>query len=305
LVLAGNRAYVADSSGGLRVVDISDPDTPAPVGNCPTRGDASAVAVAGDRAYVADRDGGLTVIDITDPASPVVAGNEETPGVANAVDVSGDFAYVADGADGLRVLEVHQRRYNAAHNVGRSLPLADTRDAVLRARLVATQSDSVTWSLSADGGEHWTPVAPDSTWHDLWAHPGSELVWRAELTYTGGIIVPTVTSLIVEWETATTGTDEAALPTRFALHQNTPNPFNPATRIRYDVPASGGRVLIAIYDVSGRLVRALVDRAVDPGERSVVWDGTDDQGARVASGVYFCRLSTPQHDETVRIALLK
>jgi hypothetical protein len=139
----------------------------------------------------------------------------------------------------------------------------------------------------------------------MWAYPGNEFVWRAELVYTGGLASPTCSSLTVEWETATTGVEDADLPTRFALHQNIPNPFNPVTRIRYDVPASGGTVSLAIYDVSGRLVRSLIDRAVEPGVRSVVWDGRNDGGASVASGVYYCRLTAPGYNETIKAVLLK
>ena len=103
-----------------------------------------------------------------------------------------------------------------------------------------------------------------------------------------------------------TGIDtEPALPERFALYQNTPNPFNPATTIRYDVPTGGGRVRIDIYDVSGRLVRTLVDGAESPGEKSVVWDGTDDRGIAVSTGVSFYRLVAPGVTETRTLALMK
>jgi hypothetical protein len=98
---------------------------------------------------------------------------------------------------------------------------------------------------------------------------------------------------------------EPTVPERFALYQNTPNPFNPTTTIRYDVPAGGGRVRIDIYDVNGRLVRALVDREETPGERSIVWNGMDERGASVATGIYFYRLVTPGFSETRKMALMK
>jgi hypothetical protein len=296
---------VADGDGGLRVIDIREPDAPSMAGGCKTLGDASGVAVAGDQVYVADLAGGLTVVDVLDPEYPVVVGNVGTDGSAAGVAVEGGVAYVADGTAGLGAFEICQRTYDASRSIAQSLPLADTRDAVLRARLAAAETDSIAWSLSADGGSHWTPVAPDSTWHEMWTHPGNELLWRAELVYKGGTIAPTVTSLIVEWETATTGVEEQELPARFALHQNMPNPFNPVTRIRYDVPASGGRVRIAVYDVSGRLVRTLVNGAAAPGTRGAVWDGRDEGGTPVASGVYFCRMTAPGRTDIVRIVLLK
>ncbi len=56
-----------------------------------------------------------------------------------------------------------------------------------------------------------------------------------------------------------TGVGEPVIPQAFALYQNVPNPFNPETTIRYDVPAGGGKVTLRVFDVSGRLVRTLVD----------------------------------------------
>lgn len=91
----------------------------------------------------------------------------------------------------------------------------------------------------------------------------------------------------------------------FALAQNTPNPFNPTTTIRYRVPADAERATLRIYDVAGRLVTTLVDGPVEPGERAAVWDGTDDGGERVASGVYLYRLEAGGREAAGRMVLLK
>lgn len=80
-----------------------------------------------------------------------------------------------------------------------------------------------------------------------------------------------------------------ALPDQ--LFQNAPNPFNPETTIRYST-SEGGRTAIRIYAVSGQLVRTLVDRQDGAGMHAVRWDGRDDSGNKLASGVYFYRLQT-------------
>jgi hypothetical protein len=77
---------------------------------------------------------------------------------------------------------------------------------------------------------------------------------------------------------------------RFALRQNVPNPFNPSTKISYELPVRAA-VVLSVYDVDGRLVRTLVDTAQGPGTFSVPWDGRNDDGGWVASGVYFYRLT--------------
>ena len=95
------------------------------------------------------------------------------------------------------------------------------------------------------------------------------------------------------------------LPQRTWLHQNVPNPFNPTTDIEYDLE-QGARVRLAIYDVRGRLVRMLVDRALLPaGRHHAVWDGRNAHGARVASGVYLYVLRTPDYSQTRHLVLLK
>jgi hypothetical protein len=95
------------------------------------------------------------------------------------------------------------------------------------------------------------------------------------------------------------------MPRSFALYQNTPNPFNPATVIPYDVPEGGGNVTLMIYDVSGKLIRTLVNGAQSPGERKATWNGLDENGQRVASGVYFYRLNAPGYKMTRKMVFLK
>jgi flagellar hook assembly protein FlgD len=74
------------------------------------------------------------------------------------------------------------------------------------------------------------------------------------------------------------------------LSHNYPNPFNPATAIQYRVPSPGSRVRLSVYDLSGRLIRELVDGEKSGGEYVAVWRGLDDAGRQVGSGVYFYRL---------------
>jgi hypothetical protein len=102
-----------------------------------------------------------------------------------------------------------------------------------------------------------------------------------------------------------TSTPSETLPDRWALHGNVPNPFNPVTQIRFSVPAAGGEMSLLIYDVRGRLITPLVHGRAAPGERSVTWDGRDEEGQTVASGVYFYRLTTDKRSFTKKMILLK
>jgi WD40 repeat protein len=93
-------------------------------------------------------------------------------------------------------------------------------------------------------------------------------------------------------------------PVPFSLAQNTPNPFNPSTTLRFGLPEAG-HVRLAVYDVTGSVVRTLVDGHVEAGMREVAWDGRDANGREVASGVYVYRLTAKQGVVTRRMTLAR
>lgn len=97
---------------------------------------------------------------------------------------------------------------------------------------------------------------------------------------------------------------ESSLPSVYALLQNRPNPFNTRTTIPYDLPASGV-VRLSVYDLSGQRIRTLVDGARSAGSHTVTWDGTDDTGRDVASGVYLCRMETAGFRAVRKLLLIK
>lgn len=104
--------------------------------------------------------------------------------------------------------------------------------------------------------------------------------------------------------TATAVAEKPALPEEFDLRQNYPNPFNPETRIEYQLPSEAA-VELGIYNLSGRLIRALVSESQSAGFYTVVWNGRDDGGQAVGSGVYLMRLKVGDYTSTRRITLLR
>jgi hypothetical protein len=94
-------------------------------------------------------------------------------------------------------------------------------------------------------------------------------------------------------------------PQVVVLEQNRPNPFNPRTMIRFTVPSPGSSASLKIYDVSGSAVRALVDDEIVDGTKTVWWDGRNDNGAAVASGVYFYRLHAAGKVLTKKLVLVR
>ena len=104
----------------------------------------------------------------------------------------------------------------------------------------------------------------------------------------------------VEWEEV----DQAELPKEFDLRQNYPNPFNPTTVIQYALPKTS-EVKIQIYNILGQKVRNLVDEPQKPGYKMIHWDGRDDSGVEVSSGVYFYRIVAGDFVKCKKMILLK
>jgi hypothetical protein len=198
VTVSGDHAFVADRTSGLQVIDISDPTNPTLTGTLDTPGDAIIVTVSGDHAFVADYTSGLQVIDISDPTNPTLTGTCNTPGFAIGVTISGDHAFVADHSSGLQVIQVFQSEVDPDNNIGWSLAVDATIDTILTAHLTATQTDSVTWELSADGGMSWQGIEPDGSWNQM-AVPGIDLVWRSTLSLTALANDPVVTEVQIDW----------------------------------------------------------------------------------------------------------
>lgn len=109
---------------------------------------------------------------------------------------------------------------------------------------------------------------------------------------------------ILHWFELPLGVEEGEVR-RLALEQNCPNPFNPVTSLAFTVPEGGGRVTLRIHNVSGRAVATLVDESLPAGPGVAVWDGSDDSGHRLASGVYFAKLDVGGESAVRKITLLK
>jgi hypothetical protein len=103
---------------------------------------------------------------------------------------------------------------------------------------------------------------------------------------------------------ATAVSENPAMPRAYVLYPNYPNPFNPATTIRFDLPAAS-KVVLRVYDVAGREVATLANERMDAGQHAIVWNGQNKRGRAVASGVYFCRLEAGKFVATRKLVMLR
>jgi hypothetical protein len=99
-------------------------------------------------------------------------------------------------------------------------------------------------------------------------------------------------------------TVQRSLPAAYTLSQNIPNPFNPETEIRYGL-LEDGQVTVVVYDITGRMVSTRVDDWQPAGWYTVTWDGRDEEGEAIASGVYIYRLTAGRFTATKRMVLIR
>ncbi|MBK7771140.1 MAG: nuclear transport factor 2 family protein [bacterium] len=138
--------------------------------------------------------------------------------------------------------------------------------------------------------------------------PGLDQAIGGFRTYYRCAVDPTFTCPLPPTGTLEAGNGKADGPqsaSAFSLRQNAPNPFNPTTEISFVVPDGGANVSLRVYDITGRLVRTLVEGNEPAGTRSVTWSGENDRGQPVPSGTYFYHLTGPSFSEKKKMVLLK
>lgn len=131
--------------------------------------------------------------------------------------------------------------------------------------------------------------------------PDHFLAWYYNDESTGEILVKSVQPEVVNTSFRPGG---QAVPDVYGLSQNTPNPFNPVTKVDYSLPQAGD-VKLTVFNILGQNVLDLVNDYQEAGTYSVVWDGKDASGKPVSSGIYFYQIKTGDYEKTRKMMLLK
>ena len=159
--------------------------------------------------------------------------------------------------------------------------------------LLSSNSFSLDHSEVVELMEELSVTSFDATW-DVHAYDGFEA--------TGSSNGPWALSFDAGWVLG--GLDNNTIPDVFALHNNYPNPFNPVTNIRYDIPVASD-VRIDIYNIAGKKVRTLVSREHQPGRYKIQWNATNEFGSPVATGMYIYKIHAKDFVSVKKLLLMK
>ena len=299
VVIDGDYAYTAQGSfsgkSAVYVIDISNPSSMAIVASVDLYGGTQNIAKHGNTLYARP---GVRVIDVVDPAHPQFVGGMVTPVGSDGIAASDDYVFVVDTYGDLTIVPA-QCEILTPVLFGRIDAVEETRGVLMRWDLEADEpiSGFEVYRRDLPGEKNRRlnkgPLDPSSrSFRDADVLPGRSYEYFVVAVLPDGGRIQSQTALV----------KTRAL--ELVMYQNHPNPFNPTTTISFVIPVRA-RARLTVFDVRGARVRVLVDENMPPGYREVPWDGRDDRGVAVASGVYFCELTAGKSTVTRKMMLLQ
>ena len=199
--------------------------------------------------------------------------------------------------------------YRVPQNNGESyavlVQLNESMNLALGAEIGLFNSNDECIGASMYDGADITPVTAWKSVNDLIGYtPGEEIKIRVFSENQEIVTDLTTTSYYEDGFFSVVELNMQVIPEMFRLHDNYPNPFNPATIIAFDVPQLS-KVTLSVFDITGRQITILEDNVLNAGNYCLEWNGHDSFGKQIASGVYFYRLSAESMDSSVRFSETK
>ncbi len=273
-----------------------------------------------------DLDGNLDLFIARDGAPNLLLENTGVAGSGRFINRTGPFSVIADSSVSVACADYDDDGDLDLYVVNKGTPNRLYRNDVTNGNHWLTVTLEGAESVASGVGAKVRVVAGGQALIREAFGPASVLVDGGRTVHFGLGSATTIDTLTVHWPSGTvveqtsvtvdqrlilsetdpnTMVPSADLPASFALHPCAPNPFNPQTRIRFDLPVTA-EVGLEIYDVAGRLVRKLLaGERLSPGVHERTWRGRDQVGRSVAAGVYFYRLDAGSYSETRRMTLIK
>jgi hypothetical protein len=296
IVINGYYAYIG-CSGDIYIIDISDMSNPNIV-NIVDTGYVKDIEIRDEFLYICSS-GDLQIFYLADPENPLFISTWESSYYAEALNIFDEYAYVSDDRGGVKIVNVFNP--NNPFLVNTILPHFDSliyaKPVIQNDKLIISD---VYWNelLVYDLTDPAFPILFNSF---KWNRPSHELVATEDYLVTANGI-PGFTILDITDLTPISGNVIHPKESMLSIY---PNPFNPSTTISFSVTQTSSFVTLEIFNIKGQKVKQLVSDQLSAGQHSVVWDGKDEIGKSVSSGIYFCKLKCGEVIQTKRMLMLK
>jgi len=331
-----NLAYMACWENGFRIADISSPANIVEVGNCPIL-NASDVEISGTLAFVPKyNDDCIEIVDIADPFSPTIVSSISTLDHARDLFLNNNYLYVAVSGEGLQVFDISNIQspqevayFNSGYVIKGVFVIEDIiylttshnyqpRLVVLRHtdELVADFSAtpingsvplevtftnesngdviSCEWDFENDG----TVDSYDQNPTHIYAETG---IYSVSLTVSDG--TDTDIELKDDYINVTNVDSENETISFEATNLfNYPNPFNPSTTIEFSIQ-NDSKVELSIFNTKGQKIKTLISNDINKGDHLIYWNGDEEFGKSVSSGIYYYKLVVNGKTEAVKKCL--
>lgn len=341
--MEGNRLYVADEEAGLSIYDMSDPTNPQYLVSCPVGDKALDIEISQTNLFVADGSEGLKVISVDESNMCEVIGTytcTQTCSYASDLSLLGRSSLLMAGGDWMNLLyvsdptnPVYQNRVRAnGHTTGVPFGEFVGIDVVaahtMGSRIYRFAGDfpdelstlpAVRWltDVMVDRYTFYMVDYEDAVIYVYDLSNAADPFLLGEIDTPGrprevakneNIFMVADSSNLAYYRTdiaTDVGDDDPSqLPKHFTLEQNYPNPFNPSTTIEFSL-ARKADVKLEVYNTLGQLVKTLLNSTKRAGKHFVTWDGTNSNGKKVTSGVYFYKLIAGDERKSRKMLLLK
>ncbi len=286
------------SSGGTEIYSISDPSNPVFLSDYDGHGTPWQIVIRDSLVYAATENTGLAIFSITDPSNPNEVG--QLGYNAYGVSLSDTIAYITDHGE-VRAISIVDP--SNPIEVG-SYPTPGTPFGIVIAESRAYVADfmegfdvisiSDPSNLEEVGYYKIAGGAEAVAYSDPYAYLGTNDEGLMIFEYFDP------TSIGNEME------ENNPFPISYSLFQNYPNPFNPSTTIAYKIPGTESvSVQLWVYDLRGRLVKTLVNERKKPSSYFIHWDGRDEHGKELGSGVYLYRIIAGNYSSTKKMVIIR
>jgi len=292
-----NNHVIVGTQNAIKIVRILDPEDPYIVSECETPDTANDMVVAGHYIYTTSDNCGLQIVNATNIDNPFLIVNLSTPISAKSLAKSGNILYIAGNYDGIYVVDIFDPTQPIFLDCITHRP--DSRfltKPFVHDNLLFVEDRNWNEILIFDISNPGTPVLLNTYQWNL-STIGFDIYENYLITVNGSFGIS-----LLDLDDITSIQENSIITPDFGL-LNYPNPFNPTTTIKFTIQ-NDSKVELLIFNIKGQKIKVIANDDFTKGSHSITWNGDDQSGNLVSSGIYFYKLEVNGKTEAVKKCLL-